>query len=384
VLESECNGKGGEIAGEITRTSVRVCLSSLVGNYHTISRAVERDVTLLCVIKADAYGHGAVDVGRALESAGARYFGVATVQEGRELREAGITIPILTLSGLLPWDSLNYLTRYNLVPVISNFDMLARVGRFESAVGLKVHVKVDTGMGRLGFSTAEVPAVLTTLESLSNVEVEGIMSHFPASDQRDDFGKRQIEDFRHVLEVFSDHGVRPKFCHMANSGAICTYPEAHFTMVRPGIMLYGSYPDLSLRNKIALKPVMKWISHVAFVRHLPSDSPVSYGRTYFTTGETTVAYIPVGYADGYPTSLSNRGMVLIRGRGCPVLGRVCMEWTMVDVTDLPDVAPGEEVVLLGDSGKGEVITADDIADTIGSIPYEVLCGISKRVPRCYD
>jgi alanine racemase len=384
VVETACSRTGGERIEELVRTSARINLASLLENYRTISELVSPGTVLLCVIKADAYGHGAREVGRSLESAGAQYLGVATVQEGRELREAGLTLPILVLSGVLPWDSLEYLTRYNLTPVVSNTDMLERMEGFPRSATLKVHIKVDTGMGRLGFSMKEVPVIADRLASLNHIEVEGIMSHFPASGQRDEFGMQQIDGFRRALEILGDRGIAPRFTHMANSGAICTYPEAHFTMVRPGIMLYGAYPDLSLRRRIDLKPVMKWVSRVAFVRFIPAGSPMSYGRTFVTNRETRVAYVPIGYADGYPARLSNRGMVLVKGKGCPVLGRVCMEWIMIDATDLASVEPGEEVVLLGDGGKGEAITADDIADRIGTIPYEILCGISRRVPRYYD
>jgi alanine racemase len=364
------------------RTSAYIDLAVLEANYRAIERAAAPEALLLCIIKADAYGHGAVEAGRRLESIGARYFGVATVDEGRELREKGIAAPILVLSGVMPWDELGPLIDYDLTPVIVTPDMLERLARFVSGRRVKVHVKVDTGMGRLGFPPGEVEALAKRLASLEHVEVEGVMSHFASSERRDDYGLMQIAAFRRVMDVFRGCGIEPGYAHMANSGAICNYPEAHFNMVRPGILLYGSYPDLTLQSMVNVKPVMKWASRVAFVRPVPAGVSLSYGRTYVTGRSMKVAYVPVGYADGYPTGLSNQGTVLIQGRRCGVVGRVCMEWILVDVTDLSEIEPGEEVVLVG-SDRGETISADEIARQIGSIPYEILCGVSKRVPRLY-
>jgi alanine racemase len=209
------------------------------------------------------------------------------------------------------------------------------------------------------------------------------MSHFASSDKRDDYGLRQIEDFREVLDAFRRHGIEPRFLHMANSSAICNYPEAHFNMVRPGIVLYGAYPDAALSDRLRLTPVMSWLSRVASVRTIGQGVSLSYTRTYVTTRTTRIAYIPVGYADGYPVGLSNRGTVLVRGVKCPVVGRVCMEWILVDVTDLADVQPDEEVFLIGSAGGDAKITADELAVQAGTIPYEILCGVSRRVPRLY-
>jgi alanine racemase len=372
-------------ADELMRTVARIDLSALAHNYGAIKSMVPQHTVLLCVIKANAYGHGAVEVGRHLERIGADYLAVATVQEARELRNSGISLPVLVLSGILPWDSIEEFAHDNLTPVISSLEMIESLKGVSLPVsGLRVHIKVDTGMGRLGFSIQDIALVAERLQMIDNIDVEGVMSHFPSSDIRDEFGMSQIEEFMKVVKFLSSKGIKPRYVHMANSGAICNYPEAHFSMVRPGIMLYGSYPDPLLRMKVPLKPVMTWISHVAFIRTIPADSPVSYGRTYTTTRETKVAYIPIGYADGYPMGLSNRGMVVVKGAGCPVLGRVCMEWIMADITDVNGVIPTDEVILMGASGHGESVSADDIAEETGSIPYDILCGISCRVPRLYD
>jgi alanine racemase len=369
-------------AGYPLRTSAHIDLDALEGNYREVAKAVGPDTVLLCVIKADAYGHGAVEVGRRLQSIGAQYFGVATIDEGRELREKGISSPILVLSGIMPWEDAEPLIEYDLTAVVANSGMLDRIEALNHTLRFRVHVKVDTGMGRLGFDGKEVENLAIRLAGMKHVEVEGAMSHFASSERRDDYAFKQIEDFHQVLATLRKYGIEPKYAHMANSGAICNLPEAHFNMVRPGIVLYGSYPDPVVRGRLNLKPVMNWFSRIAFLRSVPSGASLSCGRTYVTDRARTVAYVPIGYADGYRTALSNRGTVLVRGRRCAVVGRVCMEWVLVDVTDLPSLGPGEEVVLLG-SDAGQTVSADEMAQASDTIPYEILCGISKRVPRLY-
>jgi alanine racemase len=364
------------------RTSVLVDLGALEENYRALVGLVPPTVTLLCVIKADAYGHGAVQVGRRLESLGAAYFGVATVGEGKELRKEGIRAPIIVLGGLMPWERIESLIDYDLTSAVGTFDMLERVAAFRGRRPLKVHLKIDTGMGRLGFGADDLDGLIRGLRHLRGVEIEGVMSHFPASEKRDDRGLRQVARFTDVMELLKENGIEPKFTHMANSAAICNYPEAHFTMARPGIMLYGSYPGRTLRKRPHLLPVMTWTSSVAFVRTFPSGTALSYGGTYVTEREARVAYVPVGYADGYPRALSNRGCMLVAGRRCRIVGTICMDWVFVDVTELPEVGPGEEVVVMGGK-KGEAITADEIAEQTGTIPYEVLCNVSKRITRRY-
>jgi alanine racemase len=364
------------------RTSASIDLGALAENFRAIEGLLEPDVALLCVIKADAYGHGAVEVGRRLESLGAGYFGVATVDEGRELRQGGIRAPVLLLSGVMPWESLESLLEYDLTTALINPDMLERIARFRGGKPLRVHVKIDTGMGRLGFGPGELETLVRRLSETEGIEVEGVMSHFSASERRSDYGVTQVEAFVYAVGLFRDHGIEPRFVHMANSGALVNYREAHFNMVRPGIMLYGCYPDRALCHRLTLGPVMRWTSKVSFVRLFPAGSALSYGGSYVTMRETRVAYIPVGYADGYPRALSNRGAVLIRGTRCSIIGRVCMDWVFADVSALPGVGPGEEAVLLGASGN-DAISADEIAEQIGTIPYEVLCGLSRRIPRRY-
>lgn len=365
----------------VLRTRTSVDLNVLESNYRAIQAQVSPGVGLLPIIKADAYGHGAVEAGRRLQSIGAAYFGVATIDEGKELRENGITVPILVLSGVMPWESPYTAVEYRLTPAVINFDALERLAGLQDGE-ITVHIKIDTGMGRLGFTRSDLDRLTRRLNQLPHLKVEGLMSHFASSEKRDDYGRNQVRDFIGAAEFFKDRGITPELLHMANSGAICSYPEAYFNMVRPGIMLYGSYSAPVLEGTLQLRPVLTWSARVAVVREFPAESALSYGRTYITGRRTKIAYIPVGYGDGYPRALSNRGSVLVRGRRCPVVGRVCMDWTFVDVTELDEVTPGEEVVLLGGKGN-EAVRADEIAAHVGTIPYEVLCDISRRIPRQY-
>lgn len=370
-------------APDRVRTSAHIDLKALEENYRSIEALVSPGTHLLCVVKANAYGHGAVEVASRLASMGVRHFAVATIDEGRELREHSIPGMILVLSGVMPWEDVSPVADLDLTPVVVGLDMLDRVLAFGQARPLKVHLKIDTGMGRLGFKLGEMEALAGKIGKSHGTEVEGVMSHFASSDRRDEYGFGQVDAFRAALASLKKNGIEPKFMHMANSAAICGFPEAHFNMVRPGIMLYGSYPDRSLEPRIALRPLMRWTSKVAVTRLFGAGSSLSYGRTFVTGGQTKVAYVPIGYADGFPRSLSNRGSVLIKGTRCPVIGTICMEWILADVTHLGDVRSGDEVVMMGRDGN-ETITADEIAEQTGTISYEILCGVSRRVPRRYD
>ena len=377
-------GKVNQVMRDIPRAVLYIDLNILDENYKTIRAKVPPEVKILCVVKADAYGHGATDVARRLALHGADYFGVATVEEAVELRDSGITTPILVMSGIFPWDEIKPVLANNLTPVVYDFHTLHRIqeesAHFDSL--LKIHIKIDTGMGRLGFHPDDMPSVIDHIKNTANVRVEGLMSHFASSENRDEHGINQITRFKKVLDLFKDNSIEPELAHMANSGVLTNYPEAYFNMVRVGINLYGSYSAKALRDKLVLKQVMKLTSKIALIREFPSGCSLSYGRTFTTTRKTKVAYIPLGYADGYPRTMSNKGRVLIRDTECSIVGRVCMDWLLVDVTDLGDVNAGEDVVLLGKSNT-KVITADEIAELEGTIPYEILCKISKRVVREY-
>ena len=366
------------------RARAYVDLNVIDQNYGAIKTLLPHSVKTLCVVKADAYGHGAVEIARKLESLGADYLGVATTDEGIELRNNGITVPILVMSGILMWDEIEHLYKKRLTTVVYDINTLQRLNE-ESLTHdetLKIHIKVDTGMGRLGFTPDELPVVIREIKEPYKIEVEGCMSHFSSSEDRDEYGFNQIATFNKALQLLKKNGINPELIHMANSGAITQYPEAYFDMIRVGIALYGSYPSKGLSRILHVKPVMKFSSRIAFIKEFPPGSSLSYGRTFVTERKSRIAYVPVGYADGYPRSLSNKGSVLINDKRCNVVGRICMDWLLVDVTDKDNITVGEEVILLG-RGISDAITADEIAEHTGTIPYEILCKISKRVPRIY-
>ncbi|MDR2017391.1 MAG: alanine racemase [Syntrophobacterales bacterium] len=368
----------------IPRAVAYVDLSAIEKNYRAIKAYLPSAVKVLCVVKADAYGHGAVEVARRLEVNGVDYLGVATIDEGMELRDNGITSPILVMSGIFPWDDVGLVFKGRLTPVVYDSAALDRIAD-ESAPHdktMKIHVKIDTGMGRLGFSVDDIPYVIERVKTAEKVEVEGLMSHFSVSEVRNDYGLGQVKLFTKAISLARGAGLDPKIIHMANSGALTTYPDAYFGMVRVGINLYGSYPAKELKGKMELGPAMKFVSKISLLRDFGEGQALSYGGTYITKKNTRVAYVPVGYADGYPRTLSNKASVLIRDKRCSILGRICMDWLLVDVTHLSGVDVGEEVVLLGRSDT-QVITADELADLAGTIPYEIFCKMSKRIMRVY-
>ncbi len=366
------------------RAIAYVDLNILEENLRMVQARITARAKVLCVVKADAYGHGAMEVSRRLENAGVDYLGVATIEEGFELRKKNIGLPILIMSGILPWEDIGPAAERELTIVVHNARMLEKIVSASTSFNkpLKIHIKIDSGMGRLGFNIDDMVFVARQLKDARNIVCEGIMSHFASSEIRDDYGLRQVALFQDARLALVAQGITPELAHMANSGAVIQYPEAHFDMVRVGISLYGAYPAGVLAEKLPLKQVMKLVTKIALIREFPAGKALSYGRTYLTGKTTRVAYIPVGYADGYPRSLSNKGFVLIKDTKCSIVGIVCMDWSLVDITDIGGVDVGEEVILLGRDNIN-VITADELAECAGTIPYEILCKISKRVPRFY-
>ena len=366
------------------RAEIFIRLDIIAENYRQIRKRLPPNVKTLCVVKADAYGHGAVRVARRLESLGVESLGVATVNEGIELRDNDIKAPILVMSGILPWDEIEPFRAYMLTPVVYHFDGLKRLEGYLSKRGskMKVHIKFDTGMGRLGFMKEDASILIDNLKRQDAIYVEGLMSHFSSSEKRDEYGLNQVKMFKEIIGLFKDNGVSLEVVHMANTGAIINYPEAHFDMVRIGIGLYGSSPSIELRDVLGLSQVMKVVSRIAFIKDFDVGYLLSYGRTYTTEKKTRVAYVPVGYSDGYPRALSNKAKVLVNGRRCNLIGRVCMDWLLVDITEIDSAYSGDEVILLG-RGDGDTITADELAVLADTIPYEVLCNISKRIPKTY-
>ncbi len=349
-----------------------------------IRRRLPRGVGILAVVKADAYGHGGVAVSRRLESLGCDLLGVALCEEGIELREAGIRVPILVLSGFFE-SQVEILTRFDLTPVVFDTAHLHLLNRTGEREGRRIgfHLKVDTGMGRLGLLPGEVPSFIAELRSCHHVYLQGVLSHLAeAEDEEGLFSREQLERFEGVIGEIRKGGFNPRYIHIANSAAIFTLPSAMYNLVRPGIMLYGSYPSESLRRRVDLRPLMRLTTRILQVKRVGKGTPISYGREFVTERESLIGVIPIGYGDGFPRSLSNRGWVLVRGRRVPVVGRVCMDLTMIDLTDLGEVGVDEEVVVIGRQGDEE-ITIEEFSGLSGTISYEAFCRIGSRVPREY-
>jgi len=361
-------------------------LGAVARNVQALRGLLRPGTRLMAVVKANAYGHGAVEVSRVALAAGADMLGVARVAEGAMLRRAGIDAPILVL-GCVPPHQCDELIRFELRATVYNRELaeeLAAAGR-RRGTRVPVHVKVDTGMGRLGWLTEDrdLEEVLRVAR-LPGLEVEGIFTHFAAADERDKaFTRRQLALFLDFLERLKKKGLEVPYRHAANSAALIDLPETQLDLVRPGISLYGLYPSPEVdRARVTLHPAMTFKTVVAAVKRVPAGFTVSYGCTYVTPCPSVIATIPAGYADGYSRLLSSRGQVLIHGRRARVVGRVCMDMFMVDVSHIPDVAVGDEVVLFGRQGGAE-LPVEEVAGTIGTINYEVVCMVSARVPRVY-
>jgi len=362
-------------------------LDALAYNVQQLRSVTNPQAELMAIVKANAYGHGAEQTSRIALACGATQLGVARVSEGLELREAGIDAPILVLGYTAP-EEYHLLLEYNLIQTVYNNEIARELSALASQFNKKalVHIKVDTGMGRLGFfPDIKGMCEITNIARLPHLELAGIFTHFATADNLDkSYAYQQWAKFTDFLNDLAKAGLKFPCQHAANSAAIMDMPETHLDMVRAGIALYGVRPSSEVCNQqLDLKPVMTVKSRVAHVKQVPKGFGVSYGVTYLTTASTVVATISAGYADGYSRLLSSRGEVLIRGQRAPIIGRICMDQFMVDAGNLPEVEPGEEVVLLGRQGKEE-ISADDIAEMIGTISYEVLCAINcRRVPRYY-
>ena len=358
--------------------------SALRHNFTALRDAVPPSVKVMAVVKANAYGHGAVEVARVLESQGCDFFGVALCEEGVELREAGIETPIIVLGGTYHNQSKGLLN-YNLTPVVFDMRTLSDLNDMARGGGrvVDIHLKVDTGMGRLGLLPHQVLPFLDKLKGLDHIHLAGVISHFATADEEDrSYAEKQLASFLAVVDAIRGRGYDPKLIHMANSAAAVDFPTSHFNLIRPGIMLYGSYPSNIFREKIDLKPVMEVKTEILQIKRVPKGFPVSYGRRYVTERESVIATIPVGYGDGYPRSLSGSGELLVRGRRVGVTGTICMDLTMLDVTSIEGASVGDEVVLLGRQG-GEEIRVEEIAEKAGTISYEIFCNIGARVPRVY-
>ena len=364
-------------------TYVKIDLDVIEANFNAIREKAGVDV--MAVVKADAYGHGAIQVTRLLQDKCA-FFGVSSILEAIELRQAGIYNPILIL-GHTPVSAFPVLVQAEIRPTIYHYDAALALSKAAMAQGKTAafHIAVDTGMSRIGFQATEESAdICAQMAQLPNLHAEGLFSHFATADCADlSRSHAQAEKFDRFYEMLKERGVEVPIRHMDNSAGLMNF-DNHYHMVRSGIVTYGMHPSDEVDTKnLAIRPALQWISRITHLKTLPAGREISYGGTFVTTRETRVATVPVGYADGYRRSLSGKFYVLIRGKKAPILGRVCMDQMMVDVTDIPDVTSRDQVVLVGRSGDEE-ITMEQIAAAADSFNYEFVCGISRRVPRIYS
>lgn len=369
-------------------TFAEINLAALRDNYRTVRAAIPSHAGLLAVVKADAYGHGFLEVSRELEQQGVDAFGVAFLAEAIQLRKSGIDKPILLLGGIYPGQE-RKCVGYNVSTAVFALDQLQALNHAAGKLYRKalVHLKVDTGMGRLGIPHHEVPALLEAMKQLSNICLEGVVSHFSSADELDQAGQQytrmQAERFERVVQQVRGAGYDPRYLHIANSAAALLGEYTFCNLVRPGIVLYGALPSEDFQGKLELAPVMRLKSRIAMLKWVEPGTAISYARRYSANGKRLIASVPVGYADGYCRALTNKGQVLVRGERAQITGTVCMDWFMLDVTHIPNVAVGDEVTLMGCDSEGNQIRAEELAQWANTIPYEIFCGISKRVPRVY-
>ena len=366
-------------------TWLEIDLSAIGHNTQLFKEIVGPEVTVLVSLKADAYGHGALRVARTVVRNGAEWLGVAPVSEAAPLRQVGVDAPILVFGYIAPWQA-REAVRMNLRATVFTAELARALSQAATDLGsqIRVHIKVDTGMARLGMRAEEVEGVVRFVkeaQALPGLVVEGIFTHFATADSADQtYALLQWERFERVLAALDARGLRPPIIHAANSAAALTLPQARYDMVRPGIAIYGLAPSDETPLPAGFRPALAFKTQVAQVKEIPAGEGVSYGATYVTTSPTRIAVLPVGYADGFRRAPANWGEVLVRGQRAPLLGRVCMDQCMIDVTNIPGVRQGDEVVLIGRQGDDE-LTADEIARKLGTISYEVTAELLARVPR---
>ncbi len=363
---------------------VEIDLSAIRNNFQLLREKLGSEVKIMPVVKADAYGHGAKRVASTLVEAGADRLAVAIPEEGVELREAGVSLPIQVLF-TIPQEQYHLFFDYNLIATVSDHVTLGNLNKeaLARSLKLKIHIVLDTGMGRQGFFLEEAENILINMEDYQGLELEGLMTHFASADEENkDYSNYQWEKLLKLMDKLKENKVDIPLKHAANSAAILNLPGFMLDMVRPGIISYGLSPSNGMVFDQDFRPALTWKAKISQLRKIPAGSPLSYGGTYTTKQDSLIATIPLGYADGYPRLLSNKGYLLIGGKKAPIRGRVCMDQLLVDVSDIPAVSIWDEVVLIGKQGDLE-IKADDLAELSQTINYEIVCGISKRVPRKY-
>jgi alanine racemase len=365
-------------------TWAEIDLSALRHNLEQARRFCSEHQRVIAVVKANAYGHGAVPVAKSLQSAGVKDFAVATLEEAIELRQAGIEDRLLILGGCFPGQEQAFVD-FCLMPALFDMDTAIRLNAAatHNQKQIKVHIKVDSGMGRVGFLPDQLQELLPTLKKMKGVFIEGLMTHLAcADDLESEVTAKQQTRFYAVLKMLRNHGIEPRDIHLNNSAGLSGWGGTECTLMRPGIMLYGGLPGPEFSARLDLKPVMHLRSCITQLRHLPAGSGISYGHKFHAQKDMTVAVLPIGYADGFNRMLSNQGYGILRGQKIPLIGRVCMDWILFDVSHVPNVVIGDPVTLIG-AADGLTILGDDMAEQLGTISYEVFCRIGQRVPRRY-
>ena len=370
------------------QTFVEISIPNILHNIRELKKLLDKNVKFMAVVKADAYGHGAVPVSKAIEK-NIDYLAVATLSEAIELKSAGIKAPILLLSEVPPSSAAD-IVRNGFIQTVYTLKfakaLSAAASRFKKKA--RIHLKIDTGMGRIGVHFSEAEGLFNAVSKLPGLKIEGLFTHFAGAEELDEFTSKQIKRFKSFISKIDHAGY---ILHAANSAGVIYHKESHLDMVRVGLSMYGLYPSGGRKASVDLKPALEFKTHVVYVKKVAAGTPLSYGSTYKTKKGTNIATLPVGYADGLPRALSNKGEVLIRGRRYPIVGRICMDLTLVDLGDGTRLRKGfggqgcetgDEVTLIG-SQDNENISTDDVAKLADTISYEVICGIGKRVPRVY-
>lgn len=374
-----------EIEERYYRVTANISLDAICSNIINSKKLIDDTTKIMVIIKADGYGHGAVPIAKALDPI-ADAFGIAILEEGIELRRAGIKKPLLIL-GYTPKEQYKDMVRFGITPTIFQYSAAEELSReaVKQKKTVNIHIKLDTGMSRIGYS--DKPGSIEEIKKiylLEGIKIEGVFSHFACADEADKTSARdQLRRYLNFIEKLKKEGINIPVKHISNSAGIIDLPEAQLNMVRSGISTYGLYPsDEVEKNKLELTPALELKTHVSFVKEVDAGVGVSYGSTYVTSKKTKIATIPVGYGDGYPRLLSSKGRVLIHGNSAPILGRICMDQFMVDVTGIDNVNQGDTVTLIGKDGN-ECITVEEVAELAYSFNYELICNIGKRIPRIY-
>ena len=364
-------------------TWAEIDLDAIKYNFNQIKKSVSSHVRIMAVVKANAYGHGITEVSETLSSAGVDYLGVATMDEAVKLRHDGIKKPILVLGSILPHE-IEAAIKYDVTLTACHDDLLRELNKQAQIKNKKVnvHLKVDTGMGRIGIWHDEALHFIKWILGRKNLFLEGIYTHFSSAGRDEFFTNYQMESFETLLGQFEKDGLNIPLKHAANSIATIDVKRSHLNMVRPGIIIYGMYPKKSFAKFFKLKPALSLKTKIVYIKDVPQGRSISYGRTYITDKDTKIATLPIGYADGYERILSNKAYVLVKGQRARVVGKVTMDQVMIDVGHVKGARLGDEVVLIGKQGKDR-ITTEELARLCGTIPYEIVCSIGSRVPRIY-